>query len=163
MKKLAILALSGVGKTTLVKYLQKDSRLKVMKIVDIDSFLPKDFDGNKLNSLKGKERAKYWNSAEINAAKAAVRAKVDIIFGLMVDKKIRNFLQGKGFTFVVLSLPEPVHKNRIRKRFEKTGKVVGIEESIKGQRRLQGLGYKLINAERSVGEVANDIVNEIMG
>jgi hypothetical protein len=167
IRRLGILAASGVGKTTLIQRLREDPRLDRAFIVDIDSFLPLEmqYDRHKLNALKPPRRAGYWNRAELFAVQSVINKKLDVIFGVMGGPETRNMLQANGFSFAVLSLPEAVHRERLHARFaEGTDAAAAtktieqkVEQSVELQKRLEGLGYDAIDASRDVERTARNI------
>jgi len=167
IRRLAVLAASGVGKTTLIQHLREDPRLDQAMIVDIDSFLPLEmqYDRHKLNSVQPPRRAGYWNRAELYAVRSVLNKRLDVMFGVMGDPETREMLQSNGFSFAILSLPESVHRERLASRFAPDGKATGkakaieqkIEESVEIQHRLESLGYDEIDASRDVERTARDI------
>jgi hypothetical protein len=167
VKRLGILAASGVGKTTLIQRLREDPRLDQAMIVDIDSFLPLEmqYDRHKLNSLQPVRRAGYWNRAELYAVRSVLNKRLDVMFGVMSDSETRDMLQANGFSFAALSLPESEHRERLAARFGTNGKAAGtaraierrVEESVEIQHRLESLGYDAIDASRDVERTARNI------
>lgn len=162
-KKLAIIAHSGVGKTSLLERLQSDPRLKGKRIIDLDLVMPKWFDRAKADSLDRESSADYWLWAKMSAAQAAVRQKADVVAGLFAEGKLRAFLEEKGFSLVVLSVPEPTHRERLNEQRKERGRkgTTEIDKSLAGQRRLEGLGYELIDTARPLEEVADDVARRI--
>jgi hypothetical protein len=167
-RRLAILAAPGVGKTTLHRYLRtyprinRDPRLKTQLVADAESFLPESPPIGGHETLDDAGSAELDKRAELYAVNAAMGKRVDVVFGLMNDEKPRALMSKRGFSFVVLSLPEELHLQRIEARFKERGKVIDVKASIHGQRHLEGLGYDLIDASREVDEVARDIAAKIL-
>jgi hypothetical protein len=167
IRKLGVLAASGVGKTTLIQRLREDPRLEQAFIVDIDSFLPLEmqYDRHKLNSLQPRRRAGYWNRAELFAVQSVLNKKLDVMFGVMSDAGTREMLRANGFSFAVLSLPEDVHRERLAARFAPNGETTcatqeieeKIEASVETQHSLEQLGYETIDASRDVERTARNI------
>jgi hypothetical protein len=163
-RKLAIIAHSGVGKSALLERLRADPRLRTKLIVDLDSVLPKWFDPVKADSLDAESSADYWFWAKMSATRAVVREKADIVAGLFAEGELRALLEEKGFSLVVLSVSEDTHRARLDRRSKKRGREVkDTEKRVKGQRRLEGLGYELLDASRPVEEVAADVVERMVG
>jgi hypothetical protein len=167
IRRLGILAASGVGKTTLIQRLREDPRLDQAFIADIDSFLPLEmqYDRHKLNALNPPRRAGYWNRAELFAVRSVLNKRLDVMFGVMGDAEMRDMLHANGFSFAVLSLPESVHRERLGARLAEDGEAVAsmktieqsVEESIETQKRLEGLGYDTIDASRDIEKTARNI------
>jgi hypothetical protein len=163
-RKLAIIAHSGVGKSALLERLRADPRLRAKLIVDLDSVLPKWFDPVMADSLDEASSADYWFWAKMSATRVAIRQKADIVAGLFAEGELRALLEEKGFSLVVLSVSEDAHRTRLERRSRKKGsEVKDAEKRLKGQRRLEGLGYELIDASRPVEEVADDVVERMVG
>jgi adenylate kinase family enzyme len=167
-EKLAILAAPGVGKATLCRRLRaqialiRDSRFKSKLILNSEPFLRRAPGFHELGTLEGEERAEGLRRAELHAVKAAIGKKVDAVFGLMSTSDQRAVLEENGFDFVVLSLPESLHRQRMERRYWERGKVVNIEASTRRQRKLEALGYKVIDASRPADVVADEIVATIL-
>jgi hypothetical protein len=162
--KLAIIAHSGVGKSALLERLRADPRLSAKLIVDLDSVLPTWFDPVKADSLDAESSADYWFWAKMSATRAALRQKADIVAGLFAEGELRDLLEEKGFSLVVLSVPEDMHRARLQNRSRVKGREVpDAERRVRGQRRLEGLGYELIDASKPVEEVADDVVKRMIG
>jgi hypothetical protein len=163
-RKLAIIAHSGVGKSALLERLRADPRLSKKLVVDLDSVLPSWFDPVKADSLDEASSADYWFWAKMSATRLALRQKADIVAGLFAEGELRALLEEKGFSLVVLSVPERTHRARLDRRSKKRGREVkDAEKRLKGQRRLEGLGYELIDASRPVEEIADDVVERVVG
>jgi GTPase SAR1 family protein len=161
--KLAIIAHSGVGKSALLRQLREDPRLRTKQIVDLDTVLPAWFDPDKADSLDDESSADYWFWAKMSATRTALRQKADIVAGLFAEGELRALLEEKGFSLVVLSVPEHMHRARLENRTKVKGREVpDAERRVKGQRRLEGLGYELIDAGKPVEEVADDVVERLM-
>lgn len=159
VRKTAILASSGVGKTTLVGYLK--TLYPQLIIADMDDYTSNVFDGTILNSLTGIEKFTYWCEGELLATQEVVRDKADLIFGLMNGQKSRDYLEEHGYTICILSLPEDQHRTRIDNRFKTTGRIVDINGCLEGQRHLESLGYTKIDANRKIEDIARDIITFI--
>lgn len=165
VRRLGILAASGVGKTTLIQHLREDPRLDQAVVVDIDSFLPLEmqYDRHKLNSMQPPRRAGYWSRAELHAVRSVLNKRLDVMFGVMSHPETREMLQANGFSFALLSLPESVHRERLAARFSLDGGTPSavieqkIEEGVEIQRRLATLGYDEIDASRDVERTARNI------
>jgi hypothetical protein len=163
VRRLAVLAASGVGKTTLIQRLREDPRLEQAIIVDIDSFLPLEmqYDRNKLNSVKPPRRAGYWNRAELYAVQSVLKKRVDVMFGVMSDSQTRDLLATDGFSFAVLSVPERVHRERLAEQVSFDGATGPVEERIEGslhiQRDLKSLGFESIDASGDLEKTARNI------
>jgi hypothetical protein len=144
--KLAIAAASGVGKTALIRCLQNDQRLAGRLIADVDWY----------------RRSKDGSSSETKALRALLKKKVDALFGVMIDERTRSRLQSRGWSFVVLSLPEAEHRRRMAQGAG-TGRRSGmtVDESIAVQRRLEGLGYSSIDAGRPIDVVAAEVARAV--
>jgi adenylate kinase family enzyme len=148
-KRLAFLASTGVGKTTVVRHLLADPRLAAHLVVDIDFFFPKEVPQEEKEGL---------------AVRLVLDKEVDVVFSVMTDPGLRTFLAERGFSFTVLSLPESEHRARLAKRSGKARRsLMGIEESVAAQRHLEGLGYETIDANRRVEEVARDVRRMLYG
>lgn len=133
----------------MVRQLLADPRLAAHLIVDIDFFFPKE--------VPQEEK-------EDRAVGLVLEKEVDVVFGVMADPGIRAFLAERGFTFAVLSLPEPLHRARLATRAGKPRpSLMSAEESIAAQRHLEDLGYEMINANRRVEELAKDVRRRLYG
>jgi GTPase SAR1 family protein len=156
-RKLAVIGGSTVGKTTLLKRLQSDPRLGTKLIADVDSFLPMEmqYDPYKLLSVRRRQRPAYWRWAELFAVQAILRKRVDILFGVLGDPQSRAFLEQNGFSFLVLSLPERVHRARLE-AIAGAGSLDGgvdVERCLAVQRELEGLRYEPLDADAPIEEV----------
>jgi hypothetical protein len=167
-EKLAILAAPGVGKTSVSRRLRtqlaviRDSRFKAKLILNSEPFLRRAPGIERLRALEGEERAVSWRQAELHAVKAVLGKRVDALFGLMSTGSQRAVLEENGFELVVLSLPDPLHRQRMERRFWERGKIVNIDASTRRQRKLEALGYGAIDASRPAKEVADEIVAKLL-
>jgi energy-coupling factor transporter ATP-binding protein EcfA2 len=163
-KRLAIIAHSGVGKTSLLEHLRQDPRLTGKLVVDLDSVMPEWFDRAKADTLDRESSADYWLWAKMSATQAAIRQKADIVAGLFAEGKLRDLLEDKGYSLVALSVPESTHRERLDRQLEKRGRkgIEDVQKSLSGQKRLEGLGYELIDANRPVAQVADDVVKIVV-
>lgn len=148
----------------MLERLRADPRLSGKLIVDLDSVLPDWFDPVKADSLDQATSADYWFWAKMSATRFALRQKADIVAGLFAEGELRALLEQKGYSLVVLAVPEAMHRERLDRRSKKRGREVkDTEKRLKGQRRLEGLGYDLIDANRPLEDIADDVVAKIMG
>jgi GTPase SAR1 family protein len=157
-RKLAVLAGSAVGKTTLRGKLQSDTRLGTKLVADVDAFLPTAMqqDPYKILTVRRRQRPAYWRWAELHAVQAILKKRVDIVFGVMSDRRSRALLEGHGFEFLVLSVPEAVHRARLEELVRAgRGSGVDVQECLAVQRHLESLGYEAIDAARPVEEVSD--------
>jgi hypothetical protein len=162
-RKLGIIAHSGVGKSALLKVLRSDPRLSEKRIIELDSALPVWFDPDHAESYDLPTSSDYWFWAKMSATRAAMAERADILAGLLAEGKIRSMLEARGYSLVVLSLPAAIHRARLEKRFTETGfQPNDIERCIRGQKRLEGLGYELIDADRPPEEIAADVAKRIL-
>jgi hypothetical protein len=164
----AILASWGVGKTALVQYLRNDAARNDREwssrlIVDCSCFMPAEVARGELHAARraGDKLAKSWHRAERHAVRALMKKKIDVVGAVLHKRTRRALLAEKGFSIVVLSLPESAHRTRLAKRLRETGKVVNADHAVTMQRRLESLGYRSIDAGRSVREIADDVVEEM--
>jgi hypothetical protein len=167
-ERLAVLAAPGVGKASLSRRLRaqvgviRDSRFKAKLILNSEPFLSRAPGIERLRALQGEERAESWRRAELHAVKAALGKRVDALFGLMSTSSQRAVLEENGFELVVLSLPDPLHRQRMERRFWERGKIVNIDASTRRQRKLEALGYGAIDASRPAKVVADEIVAKLL-
>jgi hypothetical protein len=167
-ERFAILASWGVDKAALVQYLRNDAARNDREwssrlIVDCSWFMPGDAPRDELPAAHraGAKSAQSWNRAERDAVRALMKKKVDVVGAVLHKPRRRALLAEKGFSIVVLSVPESMHRTRLAKRLRETGKVVNADDAVRMQRRLESLGYQTIDAGRSVKEIADDVVEEI--
>jgi adenylate kinase family enzyme len=168
-RRLAVLGAPGVGKSTLCQRLRADlalmgdSSFKSKLILNSEPFLSRAVGAPMADATAGEAQVDGWRPAELHAVRAAMEKKVDVLFGLMRPSRHRALLEKNGFEFVVLTLPESLHRQRMERRFWERGKVVDIEGSIKRQRKLESLGYESIDASRPPDVVADDVVQRVLG
>jgi hypothetical protein len=166
-QRFAILGSWGVGKTALTRYLRSESasssrRWRSRLVVDCASFMPHEaVRGRASPALVTRDRLDDWSRMERHAVRAAYRKKVAILGATLTTGKRRAMLTERGFSIVVLSLPEPVHRSRLAKRRRETGRMIDVEAAVKRQRRLESLGYEAIDAGRTLEEIADDVVAKI--
>jgi hypothetical protein len=162
-RRLAIIAHSGVGKSALLDELRSDPRLAGKCIIELDAALPAWFDPVLARSLDGTASDDYWFWAKMAAARAALAERPDVLAGVFSEGKIRAMLEARRFSFVVLSLPRDVHRARLSNRSKRTGYFSrDLERVIEGQKRLEGLGYELIDADRPPKEIAVDVAKKLL-
>jgi hypothetical protein len=167
-ERFAILASWGVGKSALAQHLRNDAARNDREwssrlIVDCSCFMPGDVARGELHAAQGAgdKSAQRWNRAERHAVRALMKRKVDVVGAVLHKRTRRALLEEKGFSIVVLSLPESMHRTRLAKRLRETGKVVNADDAVRMQRRLESFGYQTIDAGRGVREIADDVVEEI--
>lgn len=167
-QRFAILGSWGVGKTALARYLQSEAasssrRWRSRLVVDCASFLPAETlrSGLRSPSVAARDRLEAWNRMEYQAFRIAYKKRIDVVAATLTTSTRRAMLAAKGFSFVVLSLPEPVHRARLEKRIRETGRVIDVESAIRRQRKLESLGYDAIDAGRTLREIADDVVARI--
>lgn len=154
MKKIAIMAGSGVGKTSVIDELSRNPLLQNFKIGDIDTFLPFE----KIEGISPEDIPKHWDSLELEAANKAVSSGVDIIFGVMTSKSVREFFEDRGYTLYALVVPQEIQLERIKKREKETGKKVNVPLSLSGNQQLMESKFPKIDGNREISEITADIV-----
>jgi hypothetical protein len=167
-QRFAILGSWGVGKSALTRYLRSDAvssgrRWRSRLVVDCASFIPNETFGDDLHapSHAPRDRLQAWNRVERHAVRAAYRKRVDVVGATLTTRTRRAMLAEEGFSFVVLSLPEPIHRARLAKRLRETGRTIDVEAAVNRQRRLESLGYEAIDASRTLSEIADDVVAKV--
>jgi hypothetical protein len=156
--KTAIMAGSGVGKTSLIKKLRVRKELENLVIGDIDEYLPFD----EMNGISPEELPKPWDNFELKAANNAVKSNVNIIFGVMTSKNVQEFFESNGYKLYALTVPEEVQLERILKREQETGKKVNIEASLGGNKKLLGSAYPKIDGNKPMTEVVQYIIDKVI-
>lgn len=153
-KKIAILAGSGVGKTTLLRYFQQN--YPEFPVADIagDEYIGQFFDQEKFTSLPEDEKFPYWSKAELNAAIQASENNIRLIAGLMNWPPTREFLISRGYNLVVLSIPELIHAARLEQRKQEEGREYDLRGSREGQCHLESLGLPIIDATQTPAQIA---------
>jgi hypothetical protein len=168
-QKFAILSSPGVGTTALVRYLRNDAQRKARVwrtrlVVDCSLFIPADVVQAEVptESAGGNLRARRWNRAERAAALALMSKGVDVVGAVLTTHARRTLVAKEGFSIVVLSLPESIHRQRLDQRREKTGGALRPEAAIRRQRKLESLGYETIDASGSAEETADRVVDMLL-
>ncbi len=158
MIKIAIMAGSGVGKTSLIKELRDNKALTDLNIGDIDEYLPFD----EMSGISPEEMPEYWDCFEMKAAEKAVNSGVNLIFGVMTSTDVQDYFRKKGYKLYALVVPKEVQLERIKKRETETGKRVNIKMSLAGNDLLLSSEYPKIDGNRPVREIARHIIFEIV-
>jgi hypothetical protein len=163
-ERLAILGSWGVGKTALARYLRSDAasfrrRWRSRLLVDCATFLSAEALRPEVDSAGGPpQRLERWNRAERRAVRAARARGIDVVGGTFTTPGRQAMLAEKGFSFVVLSLPEPIHRARLAKRLRESSRTIDVEAAIDRQRRLESHGFEAIDASGTLREMVDAVL-----